>query len=283
MTGNPSRKVVCLLLLLMLPARAGGGVNIAPSDPQLDWSFFRDQPTCSRAICQVLTSKVMAQKTQHPSLCTLFTPDPDFSYPAWQTQNYRTHVDRIKSFVISGFFGNEDLTRTLHRQYPSENIDALRKRIWDRYGLAILALFKAESARYQTADFDVDSDGKPEKLYRISAVDPVRAGKDFVWHVRTCDSAGHFPQFGVRLDLNAEPALDSYPRRLSDKFDNLRILDFFGFRGASYFFGGNENGASVSDIWADPGKERTFDGIRWGGSFNRSRTMPNTRNIVWVR
>ncbi len=224
--------------------------NIAPKNPSLRWTV-NVVAECKKPICTSLTQAVLAQHTTKPSMCLV---DDDLltqlgaSFPVWTVEDYRAHLDEIKSSVLGSFLGNTAVMQHLQQSVPGASLQQLRDILWSKDGPAILALFAGGRAHYETTKFDVDSDGQAEQLYRVSVIDWDEHTQSH-WMVRVCSNAKPTPQYHVHLKIppNTQSA-NTYETKLADTLETLSAEEYLNWHGTSLFLGVSEGSASISEL-----------------------------------
>src|SRR5262249_16093066 len=146
-------------------------------------------------------------------------------FPEWRRLDYRDHISEIQNFTTKAqYFGpDSDLKLGSKAETPSQ----LQEEFWPRFGKAILDVFERGDAVFETTDFDVDSDGSKEEIYRISLVEPVgispwsphRPPPDLSrWQVKMCDVARTLPAHSVVLSVDVASRLHNVFPALAELF-----------------------------------------------------------------
>jgi hypothetical protein len=228
-------------------AKAEPGRVLRSDNRELGWSI-RLNADCKSTICASLTHSVLTQNSADPTMCVV---NPELLmrlgavFPKWRLENYREHLSEIKASVLSRFFGNEEVMQHLQRDMPKSSLPQLREELWKRYGTEITALFARGDAKYQSANIDIDNDGNPEEVYRVSLVD-WNDGIPLHWNVRVCDKSFPVPQYRIHLRGSAEELAAGHESRLAEELGSG--YEFLQWHGTSLFIHATPGGASLSEI-----------------------------------
>jgi len=266
------------------------GMAVLPANLKLDWSLvvtYGTQGKCT-AVCTLMTNLAMNQTAQEPTLCGLLeSPEAKKAgviLPAWKKQDYRTHEDEIQKSILTNIYSQDDLMERMRARYPSESEEQVKNRIWSQNKTLIMQLFERGAAEYDISSFDIDSDGAPETISRISGVEPLIEGLagsfngQVDWRVRTCRSRGKDVEFNIYLNELATKSSDKYIKQLNSTFRLAgEDLAIFKYRATSYLVT-QDSTVSTSVRSGD----YYVTEIQWVGIFDKRKTTVPLPHVGWV-
>jgi hypothetical protein len=202
-------------------------------DPGLTWQIMYNVPEVRCPLCDAILDVALRERSPHPTFCRLLDRRPKtFVRPVWTAIDLQPHLDLVKHVIVLHLVGHHPVVERdlgLHGAYPGE---VWSQAFWGRYEGMIMPLLEAGDVRLETTLFDLDNDGAPDTLYRITEIVPGDFSQTPIdkFVVDTCD--GRTPSTIMFADPDKSPRLAYLFRQVNYEAD----AEVFRFGATAYVF-----------------------------------------------
>jgi hypothetical protein len=218
---------------------------------------------------------------ERPTFCDLMRTSKarelGFVFPKWKTENYRGHVTEIKEQTLSYLAKMPSVSPA-----NGEKVQAI---YWTRYSTSILQSFESGFSNYQTASFDIDGDGLPEEIHRISLL--FLDSETDAWRPATCGNS-HQRRYRTYLDRpgTGNSATGPYQHDLRGRIDGEgQDLNFLHYRDHAFWL---QTGGLVATLkmvrqTTYGGEIRLLERLCWTGIIQHVSGWSHmeARNVQW--
>ena len=174
---------ISLGIFLPIGLSAEDSGQLASSEPRIDIKL-----NVAPSLCAEIAAQIKAAITGGDNACALphDSDDGRLQRPKWKKIDPASVDDILLRHVPLFGWDTRKLLSAIGEEVPSLSHDQRLAEFWRRYGGNLSAALNTAPSSLEAAQFDADNDGLPDRVYRITTMQPFQDKQSIGWRPLAC-------------------------------------------------------------------------------------------------